>query len=73
MGFSVAATFGPHIFFRNCCEKPVNFPSFGHKEGHRVNFKLSEFKPRPRRISASKPEVFQFEERTSPNEVIPIL
>ncbi|KAF7141720.1 hypothetical protein RHSIM_Rhsim06G0225700 [Rhododendron simsii] len=69
MGFSVAATFGPHIFFRNCCEKPVNFLSFDHKEGHRVNFKLSEFKPRPRRISACNPEVFQFEERTSPNEV----
>ncbi|XP_058218852.1 probable cytokinin riboside 5'-monophosphate phosphoribohydrolase LOGL10 isoform X1 [Rhododendron vialii] len=69
MGFPVAATFGPRIFFRNCCEKSVNFPSFDHKEGHKGNFKLSKFKPRPSRISACKPEVFRFEERTSPNAV----
>ncbi|XP_058218853.1 uncharacterized protein LOC131329627 isoform X2 [Rhododendron vialii] len=73
MGFPVAATFGPRIFFRNCCEKSVNFPSFDHKEGHKGNFKLSKFKPRPSRISACKPEVFRFEERTSPNAIANLL
>lgn len=69
MGFSAAVTFGPHTFFPNCNQKASNFLPFDQREGYSMNFKLSRFKPRPRSISACKPEVFEFEERTSPNEV----
>lgn len=65
MAFSVTCTLGSsYVFFKNSHQKSANFLSFD-----RMNFKISKFKPRLTRISSRKPEIFEFEERTSPNEV----
>ncbi|KAL7217135.1 hypothetical protein ACSBR1_028947 [Camellia fascicularis] len=65
MAFSVTCTLGSsYVFFKNSHQKSANFLSFD-----RMNFKISKFKPRLTRISSCKPEIFEFEERTSPNEV----
>lgn len=65
MAFSVTCTLGSsYVFFKNSHQKSANFLSFD-----RMNFKISKFKPRLKRISSRKPEIFEFEERTSPNEV----
>ncbi|KAL6999172.1 hypothetical protein U1Q18_000332 [Sarracenia purpurea var. burkii] len=69
MGFSAASTFGSLGFYPRSHHKSPIFLGFGQWEGHPVNFKLSKLKPRPWRISSCKPEIFEFEERTSPNEV----
>ncbi|CAL5402692.1 unnamed protein product [Camellia sinensis] len=67
MGFSVTCTLGSsYVFFKNSHQKSANFLSFD-----RMNFKISKFKPRLTRISSRKPEIFEFEERTSPNEYAP--
>ncbi|GFZ21939.1 putative lysine decarboxylase family protein [Actinidia rufa] len=69
MGFSVAVSFGPLNLYRICHHKSANLVNFGQREGHAMNLKLSNSRPRLRSISCCKPEVFEFEERTSPNEV----
>ncbi|XP_052178826.1 probable cytokinin riboside 5'-monophosphate phosphoribohydrolase LOGL10 [Diospyros lotus] len=67
MGFSMAGAFvGSHFFFRDFHHSSPNLPSLYH------SFKLLpvfKFKPRQRRIACCKPEFYQFEERTSPNQV----
>ncbi|GMP65160.1 hypothetical protein CsSME_00026090 [Camellia sinensis var. sinensis] len=69
MGFSVTCTLGSsYVFFKNSHQKSANFLSFD-----RMNFKISKFKPRLTRISSRKPEIFEFEERTSPNEIAILL
>ncbi|PSR85283.1 Cytokinin riboside 5'-monophosphate phosphoribohydrolase [Actinidia chinensis var. chinensis] len=69
MGFSAAVSFGPLNLYRICHHKSANLVNFGQREGHAMNLKLSNSRPRLRSISCCKPEVFEFEERTSPNEV----
>ncbi|XP_057485618.1 uncharacterized protein LOC130771922 isoform X2 [Actinidia eriantha] len=69
MGFSVAVSFGPLNLYRICYHKSSNLVNFGQREGYARNLKLSNSRPRLRSISCCKPEVFEFEERTSPNEV----
>ncbi|XAR56761.1 hypothetical protein NMG60_11037348 [Bertholletia excelsa] len=66
MGLSVAATFGSQVFFRTPHHRSKDFQSF---RGRCENSKPSRFRLRPGRISSCKPEIYEFEERTSPTEV----
>lgn len=68
MAFTMATSLIPHIFHTNS-PKTVNFLSFNRKDRHWINFESSRFKHRPRKITSSKIEFIEFEERTSPNEV----
>ena len=69
---SMATSLGSHIFLPNSprSRSAANISSSNKKDRHSIiNLEVSKLKPRPKRISASKLEFIEFEERTSPNEV----
>ncbi|KAF5461160.1 hypothetical protein F2P56_020979 [Juglans regia] len=69
MGFSLVGSLGSQILVRNYHPGRSEIQSFSERGTHTINFKLSEVRSRSARISFSKREAIEFEERTSPDEV----
>lgn len=69
MGFSIGCSLGSHVLVRNTGK----FPSLCGKERFNLSTMCSEFnKPCKIRVSICKNELVDFDERTSPTEVIPL-
>lgn len=73
MGFCVLGSLGSHVLVRNSCERSVKFQYFPAMERHNSSFKLPKFRCHSGRLVTSKLESTEFQERTSPNEVDPVL
>ncbi|KAK2987076.1 hypothetical protein RJ640_004802 [Escallonia rubra] len=71
MGFCSAAaiSLGSHTLFTSH-GRAVKFLSCNIKERHTSNFQFSKVKPHPSRKLSCKLEIEEFEQRTSPNEVL---
>lgn len=69
MGFSLLGSMGSQILARNYHQGRSKFQSFSGRGTHNINFKSSEVRSRSAKISFSKSEAIEFEERTSPDEV----
>lgn len=65
----MAASMGSHVLFRSHENRIVKFQSCYGRDRGAINFKFSKFRPHFGRILSCKPEIYEFEERTSPNEV----
>lgn len=69
MGFSIGCSLGSHVLVRNTGK----FPPSCRKERLNLSTVCSEFnKPCKIRVSLCKSELVDFDERTSPTEVIPL-
>ncbi|KAF3955169.1 hypothetical protein CMV_019586 [Castanea mollissima] len=69
MGFSMVGSFGSQIWARNSHQRKLKFESFSHRRKHILDFNFSKLRSHPAKILLSKRDAFEFEERTSPNEV----
>lgn len=71
MGFSAAVSMGYHIVIESCHRNSLKCMSVNRWKEHYLNFKVSKCSRQPGRISLSRSEFTEFDERTSPNEVKP--
>jgi len=70
MGFSVAASLGTHIALRNTHEARIKCHFlYKRQESNIIGFKFSKPKALQRKISLSKQEFSDLDERKSPDEV----
>lgn len=69
MGFSAAVSMGYHIVIESCHRNSLKCKSVNRWKEHYLNFKVSKCSRQPGRISLSRSEFTEFDERTSPNEV----
>jgi len=70
MGFSMAASLGTHIALRNTHEARIKCHFlYRRQENSRIGFKFSKHKAVQRKISLSKQEFSELDERKSPDEV----
>ena len=72
MGFSMVGSLGSQICARNSHQRKLKFESFSHRRKHTLDFNFSKLRSHPAKILLSKRDAFEFEERTSPNEVNPL-
>ena len=72
MGFSMVGSLGSQIWARNSHQRKLKFESFSHRRKHTLDFNFSKLRSHPAKILLSKRDAFEFEERTSPNEVNPL-
>ncbi|KAM3744082.1 hypothetical protein ACB098_06G025000 [Castanea mollissima] len=73
MGFSMVGSFGSQIWARNSHQRKLKFESFSHRRKHILDFNFSKLRSHPAKILLSKRDAFEFEERTSPNEIASLL
>ncbi|XP_075668656.1 uncharacterized protein LOC142638511 isoform X2 [Castanea sativa] len=73
MGFSMVGSFGSQIWARNSHQRKLKFESFSHRRKHILDFNFSKLRSHPAKILLSQRDAFEFEERTSPNEIASLL
>lgn len=73
MGFTMVGSLGSQISVRNSHQRRLKFQSLSERVAHTITFKFQEARSRPAKVLFSKRESIEFEERTSPNEVNPLL
>lgn len=70
MSFSVAASLGTHIALRNTHEARIKcLFMYKREENNKIGFKFSKHKVVQSKISLSKQEFSELDERKSPDEV----
>lgn len=69
MGFSAAVSMGYHIVIESCHRNSLKCKSVNRWKENYLNFKVSKCRRQPGRITLSRSEFAEFDERTSPNEV----